>query len=125
MPIPRPRTYAEHLNIWSLRLRAMAENAEDFADQEVRRTRLQAILDQANDAIHEQKAATAVKQEASRKLEALITEGMKLATFLNACVRQQYGSSSEKLAEFLLQPFRGRRSKEEEEPPPPPEAAKQ
>lgn len=124
MPMIQPSSYADHMKLWQNRLRAMAENADDFVDQESRRTRLQGIIDQVNQVIHEQSAATAAKQDASRRVEALMAEGRSLSSFLNACIRQQYGNRSEKLAEFLLQPFRGRQTKAVV-PPPPPEDKKQ
>jgi hypothetical protein len=131
----QPSSYADHLSLWQHRLRAMAQNPDDFKDQEGRREKLQSLMDQANAVTHEQSAATAAKQDASRRLDALMAEGRKLAAFLNACVREQYGNNNEKLAEFKLQPFRGRRSKSEkarkakaekakaETSPTPPEAA--
>lgn len=42
--------------------------------------------------------------------------------FLNAGLRQHYGKDSEKLAEFNLVPFRGRRAKSEPPVPPMPPA---
>ncbi|HEX7185186.1 MAG TPA: hypothetical protein VF756_25395 [Thermoanaerobaculia bacterium] len=45
-----------------------------------------------------------------------LAEGRKLATFLRTGVKQHYGNRSEKLAEFDLQPFRGRKS--QATPPP-------
>lgn len=130
----QPSSYADHMRLWEHRLRAMAQNPEDFKDQEARRVRLQTIMDQANAVMHEQSAAAAAKQDASRRLDLLMAEGRKLAAFLNACIREQYGNSNEKLAEFKLQPFRGRRPLSEkakkakaekakaETPPTPPEA---
>lgn len=113
----QPTSYADHMRLWDHRLRAMVQNGDDFEDQNPRRARLQAILDEANTAIVEQSTATAAKQDASQRLNDLMTEGRKLATFLNACIRAQYGESSEKLAEFKLQPFRGRRPSVEQPPP--------
>jgi hypothetical protein len=118
----QPTSYADHMRLWDHRLRVMVQNGDDFEDQTPRRTRLQGILDEANGIIVSQSTATAAKQEFSQRLAALMTEGRKLATFLNACIRAQYGDSSEKLAEFKLQPFRGRVPKVE--PPPPVEDAK-
>jgi hypothetical protein len=48
---------------------------------------------------------------------AVIAEGQRLVTVLRVSVRQHYGIDSEKLAEFGLQPFRGRRRKSPEPPP--------
>jgi hypothetical protein len=48
------------------------------------------------------------KQEASKQLNTFVTEGERLATVLQLAVKQHYGIRAEKLAEFGLQPFRGR-----------------
>ena len=47
----------------------------------------------------------------------MIVEGQRLATVPKLVVKQHYGIDSEKLAEFGLQPFRGRRRSKIEEPP--------
>lgn len=109
----QPSSYADHMRLWGHRLRAMDQNANDFTDLLSRRERLQSIMDQANVVMHEQSAAAAAKQDASQRLAALMAEGRKLAGFLNACIRERYGDSNEKLAEFMLQPFRGRRPRAE------------
>ena len=56
----------------------------------------------------QQSAFTASKQEASQKLKTFLIEGDRLANVLQLAVKQHYGIRSEKLAEFGLQPFRGR-----------------
>jgi hypothetical protein len=56
----------------------------------------------------QQAAFAASKQGATQRLQALLTDGRKLATFLRSGIRQQYGNRSEKLVEFDLQPFRAR-----------------
>ena len=64
----------------------------------------------------------ATKQDAKR-LQWLLAEGRKLATFLRGGVKQRYGDRSEKLVEFGLAPFRAKaKAKTEQKPPvtPPP-----
>ena len=51
---------------------------------------------------------TASKQAASKEQQTLLTEGQRLANAIRALVKEHYGIRSEKLAEFGLQPFRGR-----------------
>jgi hypothetical protein len=53
---------------------------------------------------------TAKKQEVSKRLEVLVTDGRQLAAFLRAGVKQHYETRSEKLSAFNLQPFRGRKA---------------
>jgi hypothetical protein len=123
MDMDQPSSQADHLTVWQFRLRAMEENAADIPHLETRRIKLQDILNRAHIAVRDQAAAAAEKQDASRRLEALIAEGRMAMTFLNACLREHYGKDSEKLAEFKLMPYRGRRPKVEEPPAPTPEDA--
>ena len=56
-------------------------------------------------------SAAASKQEASKRIEGLVVSGRRLAAVLKAKVKEHYGARSEKLTEFRLQPFRGRKVK--------------
>ena len=72
----------------------------------------------------QQAALVASKQEASKQFRTLLLECQRLASVLRAAIKQHYGIRSEKLAEYNLQPFRGRkpsekrRSKKQPEPVP-------
>ena len=95
-----------------LRLAApLAANREELQHLEVTRTRFEAQLTQIQEAADRQAVHTAGKQEASRQLQTFLTEGERLATVLQLAVKQHFGIRSEKLAEFGLQPFRGRTRK--------------
>jgi len=121
----KPTSQADYLKAWQQLLVALAENAVDLPHLESRREKLQAILNEALPVFQEQAASTAMKQDASRRLEDLLSRGRTVATFLHAGIREHYGKRSEKLAEFRLQPFRGRRPQAETpEPPPQPEDAR-
>ena len=68
-------------------------------------------------------ALRASKQELVQQIKAALREGDAVADFLKTGARAHYGSDSEKLVEFGIQPFRGRRSKKTELPPAPETAA--
>jgi len=68
----------------------------------------------------EQAALIASKQEASKRLGKLLTEGQRVATGVGKLLKEHYGLDSEKLAEFGLQPFRGRARKAKPVTPPSP-----
>lgn len=89
-------------------LASLTANAVDLPHLEVSRNQLGALLNQAREAADQQALHTAGKQEASRKLEIALTEGMRLANVLRLAVKHHYGIRSEKLAHFGIQPFRGR-----------------
>lgn len=101
-------SYGDVFREWRLLLKAIAENAGDLQDLEARRAKLEAILDEAFEVSSRQALYTAGRQEASQRLEALATTGQKVATFLRVGVREHYSNRSEKLAEFRMQPLRGR-----------------
>jgi hypothetical protein len=54
-------------------------------------------------------ALTAEKQGTSKELKEILTEAERLGTVLRLAVKQHFGIRAEKLAEFDLQPFRGRK----------------
>jgi hypothetical protein len=55
-----------------------------------------------------QSALKAGSQEASKELERLLSDALRLATVLRLAVKEHYGIRAEKVAQFGLQPFRGR-----------------
>jgi hypothetical protein len=90
---------------------ALEANAEDLVHLDGARLRLAEILGEAEGIAQQQAALTASKQEASRKLKVSLVEGQRLASGLRSFLQQNYGTRSEKLAEFGLQPFRGRKAR--------------
>jgi len=75
---------------------------------ELPRQKVEAVLTDLNDVTAQQASLTAAKQEASKRLAALHNEGLRLLTFVDAGLRQHYGTRSEKLVEFGRQPFRSK-----------------
>jgi hypothetical protein len=93
---------------WGQLASGVKANAADLPHLDAHGTLLGTIHTQAQEALSEQKLQTASKQDLSRKVEALLDQGNKLASFLRSGVKQHYGTRSEKLVEFDLLPFRGR-----------------
>ena len=87
---------------------ALTANAAEIPHLGAGTNQLGTLLGQAREAADEQALHTAGKQEASRKLEIALTEGMRLANVLRLALKHHYGIRSEKLAHFGIQPFRGR-----------------
>jgi hypothetical protein len=90
---------------------AMAANAPDLTHLEGPRVRLDKLLTEAEQVAKEQSALIASKQESSKRLRTLLVEAQRVASGLRKLVTEHYGLRSEKLAEFGLQPFRGRTRK--------------
>jgi len=121
------RTYKGKLGDWEKLNTMMGANSADLAHLEATRARFEILLNQARDAAARQATFTAGKQDASQQLRTFIVEGDRLANLLRRAVKQHYGIRSEKIAEFGMQPFRGRTRKvkalPDEGQPPAPAAA--
>jgi hypothetical protein len=88
---------------------ALSANSADLPNLQGSIAQLATLVTQALDAAKLQAALMAEKQEASKQLGTSMTEGERLATVLQLAVKQHYGIRAEKLSEFGLQPFRGRK----------------
>jgi DNA-binding protein H-NS len=99
-------------------LNMMEANAADLAFLDVPKAKLAAQLAQAQDINKQQDVLTASKQEASKQYRLVVIEGQRLANAIRKMLKSHYGIRSEKLAEFGMQPFRGRARKVKPTPPP-------
>ncbi len=96
---------------WQHLLDMVMVNAADLPHLEAPRVKLGSQLARAQEINKQQSTLTASKQEASKQLRLVLTEGQRLANAMRAMIKEHYGIRSEKLAEFGLQPFRGRTRK--------------
>jgi hypothetical protein len=103
---------------WQRLLASLAANSADLTHLDPLRAQLAAQLDRAVEINRQQAGFIAGKQEKSKELRRVIVEGNRLATLLRSAVRQHYGIRTEKVAEFGVQPFRGRTRKEKPAPEP-------
>ncbi len=115
----KEKTYKGKLGDLQRLMAPLTANSADLAHLEATRALFAEVLARAEDAANRQGVHTAAKQEASADLRIAIIEGERLANILRLGVKQHYGIRAEKLAEFGLQPFRGRKAKPEAEEPEP------
>jgi hypothetical protein len=117
-------TYSGKLGDWERLLGPLANNAADLPQLEGARTQLAAFLAEGLDITKAQAIHMAAKQDLSQQVRGVITEGDRLASTIRQVIKQHYGIRSEKLSEFGIQPFRGRKGKKtpppETTPPPTP-----
>jgi len=99
---------------------AMEANQGELPQMEPFRLKLAGLLAQAVDVSQQQAALKVDKQEMSKQLRRLLTEGQRLANVVRTAIKEHYGVREEKVAEFGVQPFRGRKAKPAPEEPPPP-----
>jgi hypothetical protein len=111
-------TYAGKLGGLTRLSTALAANSSEIAHLDGPRGRLDQILKEAVEVAKQQAALTASKQEATKRLKTLITDGDRVAEGIRRFLKEHYGLRAEKLAEYGLQPFRGRTRKVSPEKPP-------
>lgn len=87
---------------------AIAANTPELPHLEKTCLQYISMVSSLQETAKQQSALVASKQEASKKFRSELTECERLASVLRAAIKQHYGIRSEKLAEFNLQPFRGR-----------------
>lgn len=107
---PKSR-YADHLKEWEDFSTSLVPSATEAPQIEIQRASLQKMLEQAKDLTTQQALFQSQKQEVSSQLGTLMQEGKRLATVLRATVKQHYGIRNEKLVQFGIQPFRGKKVK--------------
>lgn len=107
---------------WRELLPPLLANAAELAHLEIPRGKLERILGRSQEIVQQQGLLAANRQELTKELDGLMGEGERVAALLRKAVREHYGPRAEKLSEFGLQPFRGRKSKKtpEIEPTKPP-----
>jgi hypothetical protein len=69
--------------------------------------KLVAFQEEMDHLVQERNFHDARKQEATNRINEILVEGRIVATVLQAVLKQHFGSSSEKLVEFGIKPFRG------------------
>lgn len=90
---------------------ALNTNSDNLDYLEGGRAKLDKLLQDLEEAVSQQASLIAAKQETSKRVKELIRQGKRLASVMHAALKEHYGIRSEKLAEFGLQPFRGRARK--------------
>ena len=101
-------TYAGILGDLERLIAALFANAADLPHLEGARLRMEQLLDLTRQVLQDQAGLIASKQEASRQVERLIGDSQRTATGVRKLLKAHYGLNAEKLAEFGVQPFRGR-----------------
>ena len=86
-------------------------NKEELPNLEPFRLKLTGIVVQIFEIAKQQAAHKAGKQETAKQLRTLLTQGNRVADLVRTGVRDHFGPDDEKVAEFGVQPFRGRKVK--------------
>jgi hypothetical protein len=97
----------------------MEANKDQLPHLEPFRLKLAGFVAQSLDLGKQQVALQASKQESSKQLKRVLIEGMSVANLVRTAVRDHFGPREEKIVEFGVQPFRGRKVKPATEKPTP------
>jgi hypothetical protein len=107
----RETTYKGKVEAWEQLSERVAANEPELAHLENSRAKLDGMVAQARQVAATQAAQVAAKQQSSQSMKEVIADGDRLATVLRTSIKEHFGIRSEKIAEFGVQPFRGRKAK--------------
>lgn len=103
------RRYMNRINGWVQVAAGVNANPEEAKHLQPGSVRLEGLHKEATELSVEQAALTTAKQEVTKKLQRVLREGDALADFIRTGARAHFGADSEKMIEFGMQPFRGRK----------------
>lgn len=103
------RRYMNRINGWAQIIAGATSNPDETKHLEPGVIRLQELHTRVSTLSAQQAALTTTKQESTKELRRLIREGDALADFLRTGARAHFGADSEKMIQFGMQPFRGRK----------------
>jgi len=107
--MPRQTTKAAKLGVLQKFRDSLSANQANLPQLEGSMAQFDMMVTNAHELTTRQDALTAAKQDVAKQFVDTLTEAERLGTVLRLAVKQHFGIRSEKLAEFNLQPFRGRK----------------
>ena len=107
--MPNETTYSGILGELARFQASMEAKIVDIPHLQPSRARFGEALTKAQDLVRRQAAAVADKQDLSQQIKTAVSDVRRLGTVLRKGLIQHFGVKSETLAEFGLQPFRGRK----------------
>lgn len=110
--------YMNRVNGWEQVAAGVTANEAQVPQLVAGLPKLQALIALMRSLYLQYTTLRATKQDLAQQIQEALREGDALADFLKTGARAHYGNDSEKLIEFGIQPFRGRRRKKDPEPVP-------
>ncbi|HEV8582404.1 MAG TPA: hypothetical protein VGX68_25335 [Thermoanaerobaculia bacterium] len=104
----RETTYKGLIGDLERLITALLANSSELPQLEGVRLHLEQLLEATRATAQLQAELIASKQDTSRRLLRLIGDGAREVTAVRKLLKAHYGLDAEKLAEFGIQPFRGR-----------------
>ncbi len=112
------QSFADVMTDWEKLLATVAANKDELLFIDGYKQQLEVEMTGAKAASLRQAASQADSQQASRDLEGFLTRGSDLASRMRTGIKSRYGIRGEKLKEFGLKVFRGRKKSTTVKPPP-------
>jgi hypothetical protein len=112
------KAFADVMTEWEKLLTTVAANQADLPHVDAYRQQLEIEVAGAKAANVRQLAAQAEAQQASRDLDGFLSRGRDLANRIGTGIKSKYGIRSEKLKEFDIKVFRGKKKSSTTKPPP-------
>lgn len=103
------KAFAQVTADWDQLLAAVEANRADLPEVEAFRVQLEANLEDLRAAQARRASLEAERLQATRAVKVSLVHGRALASRIRFWVRGQYGDQSDKLVEFGMKPYRGRR----------------
>jgi hypothetical protein len=94
----------------------LTENADELQLMGGAIAELESVVRRAQAAAQRQAALAASRMEATEEFQRLLREGSRLGNSVRQQLKYLYGIGSNKLVEFGMQPYRGRKPSERGEP---------
>ena len=107
------RRYMNKINGWAQTFAGVKANPQETEHLQPGAVRLQGLHTRAGELSVRQASLTTAKQEVTKELQQVIREGDALADFLRTGARAHFGPDSEKMIEFGMLPFRGKKTSPE------------
>ncbi len=98
---------------------ALAGKASEMPQLEASREIFVGKVARVEELAQRQAELVASKQDVTQQFQESIADAQRMATALRAALKVHYGPDSERLVEFGIQPFRGKKKRKEPEAPPP------
>ena len=97
---------ADFMTDWDALLKRVTANGAELPDLSAYSAPLAQILEAAKDGIAAANGHRGAKQETTKTLRGLLTQGSLAAAKLRAAVKAHYGRDSERLVEYNMRPIR-------------------
>lgn len=114
--MPRETTYSGILGELQRFQASMEASLDEIPHLGSSRERLVELLTRAQELARRQAAVTSERQKITQEFKTVLTDGRRMATVLRKGLQQHYGIRAEKLSEFGLRPYRGRKIAASPEP---------